>query len=271
MKIEDQNEKLFIINTKSLFNLNLKLSEIHLLSNVNEEVQQIKLIFIDLINNGKKNLFVFPYKKVKDLKETIISIKDISKIKIIKNNLTSINNYDDKIDNINFYYFNLEFKIISQNYFLSSIELKNLINEDFFNKIFGKSHSDSQKFCFEFCRKKIIKGISIYYDCSLIRGISFILNNNEVYDICLTKEYSKKDTLNIDYLNGEFINKILIRSGDLIDGIEFHTNKNNFISSGGKGGIPYLINLKKGEFENIRYIKGGIKNHLHYILFQNNI
>lgn len=84
----------------------------------------------------------------------------------------------------------------------------------------------------------IVKGFEIYYE----NGLNYKLHNYSKVDD-LNK--LKKEIIDLDLLNGEIINKIMIRSGDLVDNITLYTNKDKVVSAGGHGGAPYLYYLNE--------------------------
>jgi len=112
----------------------------------------------------------------------------------------------------------------------------------------------------------IIKGFELYYES----GMNFKFNNypNQDYENKL-----KKEVIDLTDKNSEFVNKIMIRSGDLIDNISIYTNKNQVISAGGHGGFPLILTIieymeKFDKSLSLAGVEGGFKNsNLQYVKF----
>lgn len=110
-------------------------------------------------------------------------------------------------------------------------------------EVFGKHFNDSIGFKISediLASDSKVISITAYQDSKLLMGveIKYSLNGSEK-TTSFGKKTSLKDTLTLS--EGEEIEDITVRSGDLIDGILIKTNKNNMLISGGNGGGPHFF------------------------------
>ena len=104
-----------------------------------------------------------------------------------------------------------------------------------------------------------IKEIKIYDDGDYVKGIYF---NYDVapYLAHLDQRCPKTKDNYLKLEQGEYINKIYVRSGDWIDHLSIYTNKGNVISGGGFGGGPSIFVVPEGK--KFIAIAGGHSNYL---------
>ena len=214
----------------------------------NNKIIEIKASFIE--NRITKLIFITNDNKEKGFnKEKDFDIKKLNQIIMKKNNneLISIkcafNNY--------LTFFEPIFNEIEQ-----LKEYKNYINY-YESKLFGKKFKDSKEFNLNkkiFENKGKIEKIIIYHDNNILIGIEqfFILENNEkltenfgIVGHSLNGEIKLNINNNNDTNNNNNINKLIIRSGDMIDGISIENKINLMLVSGGCGGGKHIFNFNK--------------------------
>src|SRR5690606_30747379 len=107
------------------------------------------------------------------------------------------------------------------------------------------------------------KEIKIYHD-EYIKGLS-IAYESKLTTLCKVFPHSsnKVKCNSLKLSEDEEIEKVYIRSGDLIDHISFITNKGNTLSAGGIGGGGKLFITPKG-FKFIGF-EGGYFTNLHFL------
>jgi hypothetical protein len=144
----------------------------------------------------------------------------------------------------------------------------------YISKQFGKFFDDTQTFVYgnEFFKYGRIKKITIFHDCSLVKGLIVDYEKLEVkYYHDISSSNIKSEILELD-CNDE-INFISVRCGDMIDNISICTKKGKNISAGGFGGGLEILDIKKlrKEFknENLKFVgfTGGYLNNLHHTSF----
>ena len=214
----------------------------------NNKIIEIKASFIE--NRITKLIFITNDNKEKGFnKEKDFDIKKLNQIIMKKNNneLISIkcafNNY--------LTFFEPIFNEIEQ-----LKEYKNYINY-YESKLFGKKFKDSKEFNLNkkiFENKGKIEKIIIYHDNNILIGIEqfFIFENNEkltenfgIIGKTLNDEIKFNINNNNNANNNNNINKLIIRSGDMIDGISIENKINLMLVSGGCGGGKHIFNFNK--------------------------
>jgi len=145
-------------------------------------------------------------------------------------------------------------------------------NNYFESKLFGKKFNDSIEF---FLNKKIfekkgkIEKIIFYHDNNILIGIEqfFILENNEkiIEKFGKINKNNLCDEIKFNYNNNNEnnendennnennknnIKKLIINSGDMIDGISIENNINLMLISGGCGGGKHIFNFNKNVNKN---------------------
>lgn len=149
--------------------------------------------------------------------------------------------------------FNKELKYLQPIY--KNEEDQIIFNEEkkiYETKLFGKQFGDSVRSSLPesiFKGDYILKKVSLYHDGHLLIGVKMDYAMKENANNVVTHVFGKtKDILEAITLNNdEIISSIIIRSGDMIDGILMNTNQNNMILSGGNGGGLHLFDIKQLE------------------------
>ena len=149
--------------------------------------------------------------------------------------------------------FNKELKYLQPVY--KNEEDKIIYNEEkkiYETKLFGKQFGDSIKSSVPESILKgnyILKKVSLYHDGHLLIGVKMDYAMKENPNNIVTHTFGKiKDILETIYLNNdEIISSLIIRSGDMIDGILMNTNQSNMLLSGGNGGGLHLFDIKQLE------------------------
>ena len=135
---------------------------------------------------------------------------------------------------------------------------------------YGKIFDDSKLFNYENEYQQFgkITRVDLYHDKSLVTGIKLKYEKKDVtYCLNTNSENILCESLVLDHEKGEEIVSISIRSGDMIDNLTLHTNKNNSISAGGHGGGLHTLHLAEIRRENpeMRFcgFSGAYKNNMH--------
>lgn len=165
-------------------------------------------------------------------------------------------------------YFNIAFDIITKSLIYIDVNLFKT-NKLVLNTQYGKIHNDTIIFKIESNHYKnynildgrYLKTIGVYHDRTFIRGIKIVLRSNEVFDLCNSKSYSIYDEIELDC--NDYINKLIIRSGDLIDSIIINTLKYKTLTTGGYGGDIKIYN----NLVEVKKINIGLNNFLSSIEF----
>ena len=116
---------------------------------------------------------------------------------------------------------------------------------------FGKKFNDSNEYKFNSAILKEeykLQKLFLYHDGNLMKGFEMYYKLN---DKTLVEKFGRtegiKDCLDLNVEYGEFIDQVLLRTGDLMDGIMIKTNKGQLVVSGGTGGGAHFYNLRNGE------------------------
>lgn len=182
-------------------------------------------------------------------------------------------NVEDKCDTNNIKHFIMNIK---NDEYLSSLKFafgnslvyfakicKPIISEDtitqlqnsslYSSKFFGKQFNDTHMQIIDYTDLKDAKisNIILYHDGGLVYGssITYVINNNDKKVIDFGKKTKMFEVLNM--ADGEYINKIILRTGDLIDGVSLFTNLDNGIVAGGNGGGVHIFDIDKLKKDNI--------------------
>jgi hypothetical protein len=139
-----------------------------------------------------------------------------------------------------------------------------------FTEKVGKDHSDSEGFNdFDWIKDKFnysVNEVKIWTDNNFATGIQFHYNMDGT-----KKTPGKHNADNSPYVKNlvfnenEHITKVIIRAGDIIDGMTIYTDQGRQLSAGGNGGQAFIAVAPPGH--HFIACNGAIGNHLHNIQF----
>lgn len=140
-----------------------------------------------------------------------------------------------------------EFSPIKEN--MENKDIEAISNNKYFkSELYGKKFGDSKEY--QLNQEIIIECYKLYklffyHDGHIMMGIEMHFKKGEK---TLIEKFGKIDgiktglELNVDY--GEKIQQIILRTGDMMDGIMVKTNKGQLIIAGGNGGGEHFYNLE---------------------------
>jgi hypothetical protein len=138
-----------------------------------------------------------------------------------------------------------------------------------FSEQVGKTHNDTIGFNDQFFVagkwNYSIAQINCWHNGQFVFGVQFLYNmDDEVVSPGAHCAKGNWQCEQIKFNQGEHLVKVLVRHGDIIDGVTFYTDQGRVVKCGGNGGQPALIVSPPGT--QIVALGGGTGGHLHNVV-----